>query len=190
MARPPAAPVRYGSRYAAGPTTPPHPACPACTAPLPAGRARYCSDACKQRAYRLRQRAIAAPDLTALAATLRRLGELAVHTVYECPTCDERYLGEQRCPDCHHFCRALGLGGPCPDCDRPVLIAELLGPEVARSSAPAHAPRCQRWPDGAEDAWLPVRSPRPPRTPTRASLWRCGQRSGRCRTSPQARRRR
>lgn len=127
-----ATPVRDGSRDGSGPTTPPSHPGPACTAPVPSGRARSCSDACKQRAYRLRQRATAAPDLPGLAAALRRLGDLAVHTVYQCPTCEERYLGERRCPDCHRFCRALGLGGACPDCDRPVLIAELLGGEVPR----------------------------------------------------------
>ncbi|MBA2449905.1 MAG: hypothetical protein M3513_15015 [Actinomycetota bacterium] len=130
MDRSPTTAVRYGSRYGSGPTTPPSRLCPACTAPLRSGRARFCSGACKQRAYRLRQRAAAAPDLPALAAALRRLGDLVAHTVYECSTCDERYLGERRCPDCHRFCRALGPGGACPDCDRPVLLTELLGQEV------------------------------------------------------------
>ncbi len=123
-------PVRYGSRYDSGPTMPPGRPCPACLAPRPSGRARYCSAACKQRAYRLRQRATQAPDLTGLAAELKRLGGLVAHTVYACLTCDERSLGERRSPDCQRFCRALGLGGACPDCDRPVLITELLGQEV------------------------------------------------------------
>ena len=34
------------------------------------------------------------------------------------------------CPECQHFCRALGLGGACPHCDDPILLAELLGMEV------------------------------------------------------------
>jgi len=123
-------PVRYDSRYGSEPPLPPGRPCPACTAPVPSGRARYCSDACKQRAYRLRQRATEVPHLPDLAAALRRLGDLAAQTVYHCSTCDERSLGERRCPDCQRFCRALGLGGACPDCDRPVLITELLGQEV------------------------------------------------------------
>jgi hypothetical protein len=46
--------------------------------------------------------------------------------VYECPSCETRYLGEQRCGDCNVFCRRLGSGGLCPCCDEPVTIAELL----------------------------------------------------------------
>ena len=43
-------------------------------------------------------------------------------TVYECPSCETRYLGEQRCPDCGIFCRRVGPGGPCPHCDEPVAL--------------------------------------------------------------------
>ena len=52
------------------------------------------------------------------------------HTVYVCPRCDERYLGERRCPECHVFCRAAGLGGRCVDCDTVLLLADLLDLEV------------------------------------------------------------
>jgi hypothetical protein len=97
---------------------------------VPSGRARYCSDACKQRAYRLRQSQPPASDNAALAVELKRLGELVAHTLYECPACGERYLGERRCPDCNRFCRALGLGGACPHCAEPVLLAELLDQAV------------------------------------------------------------
>lgn len=125
-------PVRYGSRYG---TDEPDPVptgrrCPICqTATLPS-RARYCSDACKQRAYRLR-RAVSTPaDLIEQADEPRRRRALVAHTVYECPSCETRLLGEQRCPDCGVFCRRLGLGGPCPHCDEPVLLADILPPEV------------------------------------------------------------
>ncbi len=117
--------VRYGSRYGS-PTPPAARACPLCAAPLPSPRARYCSEACKQRAYRLRQAARTVPDLPTLARELQRLRARVAHTLYECPTCGERYLGVQRCPDCQHFCRALGLGGACPHCDQFILAAELL----------------------------------------------------------------
>ena len=127
-------PVRYGSRYgssdpadARGATA--VRACPVCQAAITSARARYCSDACKQRAYRLRQPDSTPVDLDALTADLRRRGDLAARTVYECPTCEARFLGEQRCPDCHVFCRRLGLGGLCPHCDDPVTLAELLGLE-------------------------------------------------------------
>jgi hypothetical protein len=113
--------VRYGPRDGSSPPATTR-TCPGCPATLPSSRARYCSAACKQRAYRA-----------------RRLGPMTsipilrpdrARTIYECPTCETRYLGQQRCPDCHRFCRRLGPGGPCPHCDEPVLLAELLGEEV------------------------------------------------------------
>ena len=119
-------PVRDGSRDGPAPAR----RCPACDAPRPSARARSCGDACKQRAYRLRHAGAAPPDDRALAADLKRRGALAAHTVYACPSCEARFVGERRCPDCNRFCRALGLGARCPDCDQPILLADLLGPEV------------------------------------------------------------
>ena len=46
-------------------------------------------------------------------------------TVYECPGCGERQLGEQRCETCRTFTRRIGVGGPCPHC----LLTEL--PDVS-----------------------------------------------------------
>jgi len=101
-------------------------ACLLCGEPTGSARARYCSDACKQRAYRLRQPTTSG-DPTALVGELKRRGALSAHTVYECPECQARYLGHQRCTDCNRFCRALGPGGTCPACDEPILLTELLG---------------------------------------------------------------
>ena len=57
------------------------------------------------------------------------------HTVYKCPRCGERFLGERRCGDCHVvYARSIGLGGSCPDCDTVILLADLLGPEVLTTS--------------------------------------------------------
>ena len=126
----PTEPVRYGSRYGSPAAGSSDRACPICSTGTVPPRARYCSDACKQRAYRLR-RALAEPaTLTHLAARSRSQQALVAHTVYECPSCETRLLGTQRCPDCHVFCRRLGLGGPCPHCDEPVLLADILPPEV------------------------------------------------------------
>jgi hypothetical protein len=130
-------PVRYGSRYGSPDPTDDqaatdgrgHRSCPVCQTPVTSARARYCSDACRQRAYRLRQPDTTPLDLDALTADLRSRRALAVRTVYECPSCEARFLGEQRCPDCHVFCRRLGLGGLCPHCDDPVTLAEVLGIE-------------------------------------------------------------
>lgn len=70
-------PVRYGSRYGSDPR------CLVCMTGLPSRRARYCSDACKQRAYRRRQVDVTATDADLLAVELRRLGDLVAHTIYE-----------------------------------------------------------------------------------------------------------
>ena len=46
--------------------------------------------------------------------------------IYQCPDCDQRFLGKRRCPDCQLFCRRVGLGGDCPHCDQPVAIDDLI----------------------------------------------------------------
>ena len=61
---------------------------------------------------------------------LQRQGRLVAQTVSICPRCDEGYLGERRCSECHVFCRAAGLGGRCPECDTVVRLADLLDLEV------------------------------------------------------------
>jgi hypothetical protein len=92
-------------------------------------RALYCDDACKQRAFRLRHPASARVDVATLRRDLQRRKVLVAHTIYQCGTCGEQYVGERRCPDCHTFNKGLGLGGNCPDCDTPILLTDLLGEE-------------------------------------------------------------
>ncbi len=48
------------------------------------------------------------------------------HTVYECGSCGERFVGVRRCPECNLLMHALGVGGVCIHCDEPLLVAELL----------------------------------------------------------------
>lgn len=48
-------------------------------------------------------------------------------SVYACPGCEQRFLGERRCPECNLFCRSLGPGGECPCCGEPVAISDLIG---------------------------------------------------------------
>lgn len=103
--------------------------CLVCGQPLPSGRARYCSRAHQQRAFRVRHWA-EPPDLQRLRQELRRRRAAVAHTVYECPSCGERRVGERRCQDCQLFSRAVGLGGHCPECDTPLLLVDLLGEEV------------------------------------------------------------
>ncbi len=96
--------------------------CGICGGPLPAGRARrWCSGACRQAAFRTR-RAAPAPAQPAKA-----------DTVYECPDCEVRYLGSQRCEDCNRWCRRLGPGGPCPHCDELVVLGDFLRPDQVAS---------------------------------------------------------
>ena len=123
-------PARYGSRYPSSSPTDGTRTCLLCNAPLSSSRAIYCSAACKQLAFRLRQRQAANPDVTLVRQQLKRQRLLAAHTIYECPSCDERFVGERRCPSCQLFCRALGVGGPCPECDQPILLSDLVGDEV------------------------------------------------------------
>jgi hypothetical protein len=123
-------PVRYGSRYGSEGADVPAARCPACDGPVPSARARYCSAACKQRAYRDRRPTTTTPSRATVAATQARPPERqasrVARTIYECPACSTRYLGERRCPDCNRFCRALGPGEACPSCDEPILLADLL----------------------------------------------------------------
>ncbi len=95
--------------------------CPVCGQRfLPGGRRRFCTDACRQAAWRRRQ----PTQLPAMPARPPR-----TTIIYECPDCLTRLLGEQRCPDCQRFGRRIGPGGACPHCDEPVAVTDLLPPE-------------------------------------------------------------
>jgi hypothetical protein len=103
--------------------------CLVCGAPLASTRARYCSRAHQQHAFRVRHQT--GLDLQSLRQHLQRRRALATHTVYECPNCTERFVGERRCPECNLFTRSMGVGGHCPECETPILVADLFGEEVA-----------------------------------------------------------
>ena len=97
--------------------------CPVCATPFaPIGKRRYCCDACKVAAHRRRHRPLETPEILPPPPGQPRRAS----TVYECPTCNNRALGEQRCNDCNTFMRNIGIGGSCPCCDEPVTIEELL----------------------------------------------------------------
>ncbi len=120
-----ATPIREGSRDGSSGE------CVLCGGPLPSARARYCTRACQQRSYRLRHTtATTTVDLTNVRKALQRRKALVAHTVYECSGCGERFVGERRCANCNVFCRALGLGGLCSECDAPILLDDLLGEGV------------------------------------------------------------
>ena len=101
--------------------------CLVCSAPLHGTRReRYCSRQCQQSAYRLRRNPGTEQLLKIWTRTLHEQQALLKQTVYECPQCGQRLVGERRCPECNFMCRKLGLGGCCPECDEPVLVLELL----------------------------------------------------------------
>ncbi len=102
-------------------TPPPAAFCLACSASLPPGRARqYCNTACRQAGWRRRHQNTT--PITALPEPKSR----RTTTIYQCPICENRYLGDQRCQECNRFCTRLGPGGMCPCCDEPITVQELL----------------------------------------------------------------
>ena len=103
--------------------------CLVCGAALRSRRARYCSRAHQQLAFRIRHQT-QVPDLHQVRTELQRRRAVVAQTVYECSNCGERFVGERRCPECRLFTRAIGLGGQCPECDTPLLLVDLLGEEV------------------------------------------------------------
>ena len=110
--------------------------CPMCTNSFPIdGRGIYCTPRCRQRAYRLRHRQANRPTLIDLGTWLRREQRLIDQTVYECSSCQERFLGIHRCGQCNLMCRKIGLGGECPGCSDLITLAELLDLDIAGGDA-------------------------------------------------------
>ena len=65
----------------------------------PVGRQRFDKPACRQAAWR-RRHPTPLPPIPARAPRHS--------TVYQCPSCESRYLGEQYCGDCGTFCLICG----------------------------------------------------------------------------------
>jgi hypothetical protein len=116
---------------------PPRGVCPVCADTFSIdGRGIYCTPKCRQRAFRLRHRHVNRPTLTDLAATLRQKHRLIAQTVYECPSCQDRFLGERRCNDCNRWCRKVGLGGQCFSCDDVLTVSDLIGFDLDSKEVP------------------------------------------------------
>lgn len=92
---------------------------------VPRGRQRFCSTICRQSAWRRLNAAPVMPPVVVAKAS----------TVYECDTCGNRYLGNQRCEDCNTFARKVGPGGCCPSCDEPVALADIIDLDQMRPCA-------------------------------------------------------
>lgn len=93
--------------------------CPVCQRPFhPVRRQLYCCPACRKTAFRRRHTTATIPTFPA--ASPRR-----TVTLYQCPSCEQRQVGQQRCPDCNTFGQALGMAGTCPHCDGLIAAADL-----------------------------------------------------------------
>jgi endogenous inhibitor of DNA gyrase (YacG/DUF329 family) len=96
------------------------------------GRARFCSDSCRKLAWRRRHQVLPTPVTVPAGVSRRPI------SVYECPACETRAVGEQRCPDCGAFMTRIGWGGPCPHCGEAVATEDLLDASLfAPLAAPA-----------------------------------------------------
>ena len=97
--------------------------CPVCRRRrfIPSGRKKVCSPACRQTLFRRRHAAAGGPLVVPPHRSRREA------TIYQCPSCEARYLGNQRCSDCNVFCQRVGPGGLCPECAEPIAIADLVG---------------------------------------------------------------
>ena len=97
--------------------------CPVCWTPFTKiGRQSYCTEACRKTAWKRRHATTVTVAEPVVPQGIRRRDI----TIYECPTCDIRYHGEQWCHDCNQPCTRIGLGGSCPHCDQPVAISDLI----------------------------------------------------------------
>lgn len=105
--------------------------CPVCQIrSTPIGRQTYCSTICRKTAFRRRHQP-AGPAVTV--PTARPRGQI---TVYECPDCGQRLMGEQRCDDCGTFARRIGVGGACPHCQEPVAMTDLIDYATVTTTRP------------------------------------------------------
>jgi hypothetical protein len=97
-------------------------ACPVCGGAFtPTRRQRYCSPTCRQTAWRTRHHDQTPPPVITLPPRTPRRGI----TVYQCPECGIRYLGQQWCHECNRPCIRIDLGGLCPHCDQPITIRDI-----------------------------------------------------------------
>jgi hypothetical protein len=96
--------------------------CPVCATPFaPVRRQRYCTPACRQAAWRARHAdPHPRPTIVVPPRTPRR-----VNSVYQCPECDTRYLGQQWCHECHQPCVRIDFGARYPHCDEPITVSDI-----------------------------------------------------------------
>jgi hypothetical protein len=87
---------------------------------------------CRQSAWRARHHDPTPPPVIAAPPRTPR----RPITVYQCPVCQVRRLGQQWCHDCTRPAVRVGPGGLCPQCDEPVAISDLTDQHPTRRSHP------------------------------------------------------
>jgi hypothetical protein len=109
--------------------------CPVCERPyIASGRAVYCSDGCRKKAWRRRRTPRRAPVV--VPAPGRPLRPV---TVYACEACGTAALGVQRCDECGAFMTRVGIGGLCPHCEGPVAVCDLVEVDIVTVAAPSRS---------------------------------------------------
>ena len=119
-----------------------------------AGRRRWRSGGCRHGGHRMRH---PAPAWEPLPQPPRPVMPAPVDG---CPSCQQRYLGEQFCAECRTFCGRLGYGALGPRCDEPIRAkdsAEMRSPNGTR----LHFPRYWAWPRVSRRPAGEAASPRP-----------------------------
>ncbi len=91
------------------------------------GRSAYCSDAHRVTAFRLRRRQELAPRAAGLRAELVVEVSSRPTACMNARTAESAFSASNDVTGATASSRAVGLGGHCPGCDEPLLIADLLG---------------------------------------------------------------
>lgn len=96
--------------------------CPICSAPFHRiRRQRYCSGNCRKIAWARTHKTVPRP-----VEPVPPPGQRKAATIYECPSCQSRYHGQQWCDPCAKPCYRIGYGGSCPHCFEPVAISDII----------------------------------------------------------------
>ena len=95
--------------------------CPACGLTFLGDRRRiWCSRGCRQKGFHMRR------DWPEQAPIVFRRRLSPAVTVFRCPACGTRALGQDTCPACATPSNSLGPGGPCPHCSQPVAVVDVM----------------------------------------------------------------
>ena len=90
--------------------------CPVCwTRFTRVGHQRYCTDGCRKTAWTRRHATPATAAEPVVPKGIRRRDV----TIYECPTCNTRYHGEQWCHDCNQPCTRSASADCAPTATNP-----------------------------------------------------------------------